>query len=411
MGRHAAFVALMVAAACGGGAKKPAGPTKTAPTTGAESPTKPTPPATPQPQPVDVATLEVWSGNVDGGPVVVTAADVDGEVLRRVVVPAAIEIIGVRNDGLVTGRVTGSRVGVLSALTGVSPALKLGPRAKLTGRGPAMAIDEIGIDVRELFPMFAEALKTNVVVMAPSQKVTVSANAPSAQKLMDEVAKAAGLVIEKPAANVTVVRAKSQPKIGKVAAKGAKLDLDVRGARPGDVLGLIRGVTGGAAPTGTCTAGEATTLRLKAVASGAAEKLVEKLGGDAKVTACALTPQTKPNLSKLTLVASATSGGETLWLAMDADRAVVLDSGVSGWPTGDDATPSGAADDPLAEARLAATITGIGKGVAIVEVEGEFRVLEPTEDGAGVVTVGLGEVEVADAQGMKRTVKLAKRPP
>lgn len=409
MGTRAAFFALMVAAACGGGAKKPAGPTNTDSTAVAKPPTTPTPPPKPQPQPVDVTTLEVWAGNVDGGPVAVTAADVDGEVLRRVVVPAAIEIITVRSDGLVTGRVTGSRVGVLSALTGVSPALKLGPRAKLTGKGPAMAIDEVGIDVRELFPMFAEALKTNVVVIAPPQKLTVSANAPSAQKLMDEVAKAAGLVIEKPAANVTVVRAKSQPKIGKVAAKGPKIDLDVRGARPGDVLGLIRALTGADPATEPCTPGETTTFRLKAVASGAAEKLVEKLGGDAKVTACAPAPDAKPDQGKVTLVASATSGGKTLWLAMGDGRALILDGG--SWPTATDATASGADGDPLADARLAATIAGIGKGVAIVEVDGEFRVLEPVDDGAGLVTVGLGEVELADAQGTKRTLKLAKRPP
>jgi hypothetical protein len=414
MGNRVALLAVFALSACGGGGstKKPTTPE---PGGGSDTTTatKPVaPPSVPEPVPVDVAELEAWEGNVDDGPVKVAAADVDGEVLRRVLVPSAIEIITVRTDGLVTGRVSGSRVGALSALTSVNPALKLGPRAKLSGKGPAMNVDAVDEDSRALFQSFADALKTNVVVLGPAQKLTVSANAPSVQKLMDEVAKVAGLVVEKPVAGVVVLRPKASAKIGKLPAKGAKIDLEARGARPGDVLGLIAGVTGAAAPTGTCSAGEPTSVRLKAVPSGAAAKLVERMGGETKVSACALAPEANPDLGKLDVVASATSGAETLWLAMDGDRAVVTDSKDAHWPDAVNATV--AAPSGLEEARLAATILGIGNGVAILEIDGRFEVMAaPGADGksaGGVVSVAAGEIEIADAGGAKRTLKLSKRP-
>ncbi|HUQ03560.1 MAG TPA: hypothetical protein VM261_13775 [Kofleriaceae bacterium] len=414
MGIRAALFAVIMLGGCGGGGKAKTTATPE-PGGGSDSSTatKPVgPPPMPQPVPVDVAELEAWEGNVEEGPVKVAAADVDGEVLRRVLVPAAIEIIAVRTDGLVTGRVTGSRVGALSALTAVSPGLKLGPRARLSGKGPAMTIDAVGMDSRELFQSFADSLKTNVVVLGPAQKLTVSAKAPSVQKLMDEVAKTAGLVVEKPVAGVTVLRPKASAKIGKLPAKGEKLDLDVRGARPGHVIALVHGLVGAESPPGDCSAGEPATVRLKAVPAAAAEKLVARLGGDTKVTACKLTPDSSADVGKLELVASATSSKETLWLAMDGETAIVTDSKDAHWSDAVNATVAVESDIP-SDARLAATVLGVGNGVAIVEIHGQFHVMEALaadKTGPGVVRVAAGEVEIADAAGTKRTLKLSKRP-
>src|SRR5688500_3280017 len=112
MKRAAAMAAVMMLGACGGG-----GATKTTGTdTTTATPAKPDgPPPEPAPEreAVDVATLPAWEGNVDDGKVVVAAAEVDGETLRRALVPPAIEIITVRSDVLVTGRVAGSQVGAL----------------------------------------------------------------------------------------------------------------------------------------------------------------------------------------------------------------------------------------------------------------------------------------------------------
>ena len=411
MGRNALVASLVtvVLGACGGGgaSKQPVAKPEPAPAAVKEK-QPPAPPPEPQPVPVDVATLETWPGHVEDGQIVVAAADADGEVLRRVLVPEAIEIINVRSEGLVTGRAAGSRVGALSALVAVQPGLKLGPRARLAGKGPALEVDVVAADSRELFRRFGDALKTNIVVVAPPMKLTVSARAPSAQKLMDEVVKAAKLVTEKPAANVVVVRAKSQPKVGKLPAKGAKLDLDVRGARPGDVLALVGAVTGAAAPAGTCTAGEPITMHLKAVPAAAASKLVEKLGGG-KVTACALEAG---DAGDGALVAVATAGAKTLAVVMDGERAVLVEGEPPPWPEGAEAARSPSAGDvALDGARLAATITGIASGnVAIVETRRGFHVVRPVTDGAGVTRIDVGAIEIRDDAGATRTLPLAKRP-
>ncbi len=413
MGRNALVASLVSSfvlfglSACGGGgaSKQPvAAPQPDAKP--AAKPKPPAPPPEPQPEPVDVAALEPWPGHVEDGKVIVAAADVDGEVLRRVLVPEAIEIINVRKEGVVTGRVAGSRVGALAALVAVQPELKLGPRARLAGKGPALALDLVGADSGELFGWLGDALATNVVVMAPPMKLTVSARAPSAQKLLDEVVKAAGLVTEKPAANVVVVRAKSQPKIGKLPAKGKKLELDVRGARPGDVLALVGAVTGAAAPTGTCTAGEPITLRVRAVPAAAAAKLVERVGGG-KVTACAL-EQTEDAPKGATLVGFATDGARAFAVVMDGERAILVGGDPPAWDPEDEAD---AAAPSLEGARLAATITGIASGnVAIVETRRGFHVLRPVDEGVGVTRIDVGEIEIRDAAGATRTLPLAKRP-
>lgn len=372
-------------------------------------PRPPAPPPEPKPEPVDVAALEPWPGHVEDGKVIVAAADVDGEVLRRVLVPEAIEIINVRQEGVVTGRVAGSRVGALAALVAVQPELKLGPRARLAGKGPALALDLVGADSGALFRRLGDALKTNVVVMAPPMKLTVSAKAPSAQKLLDEVVKAAGLVTEKPAANVVVVRAKAQAKVGKLPAKGKKLELDARGARPGDLLALIGAVTGAAAPTGTCTAGEPITLRVHAVPAGAVAKLVERVGGGT-VTACAL-EEADDAPAGATLVAYATDGAKAFAVVMNGERAVLVGGEPPAWDPDEEADPAAPGGASLDGARLAATITGIASGnVAIVETKRGFHVLRPVDDGAGVTRIDVGEIEIRDDAGATRTLPLAKRP-
>lgn len=407
------MLVVLALAACGGGGstEKPTTPaTGDGPDTTAAKP--PPPPPVPQPRPVEVAELDAWEGNVDDGPVKVAAADVDGEVLRRVLVPAAIEIIAVRTDGTVTGRVTGSRVGALSALTAASPALKLGPRARLSGKGPGLVMDEVGIDSRALFGRIGDVLAINVVVLGPPQQLTVSVSAPSAQKLLDEVAKVAGLVVEKPLAGLIVLRPKASAKLGKLPAKGEKLDLDVRGARPGHVISLIHFMTATGSAPGECNAGEPVTVRFMGVPAAAAEKLMARLGGDAKVTACKLTPDSNADVGKLAIVARGTSKTETVWLLMDGDQAIVTDNQAARW---DDAGAATVGVDKSVpdDARLAATILGIGTGVAIVEVHGRFEVLEALtaeKTGPGVVRVAPGEIEIADASGAKRTLKLSKRP-
>lgn len=424
MGRRVALFALMfmvvVVVACSGGAKQPAGTTTTAPTTKAKPKPAPEPPSAPKPQLVDVTTLTVWEGNVDGGPVVVTAADADGEILRRVLVPSAIEIIAVHTDTLVTGRVAGSRVGVVSALASVEPKLKLGPRAKLGGKGPGAEMNAIGVESGAVFRMLADSAKTNVVVLAPPAKLTVSAKAPSAQKLLEHVAKVAGLVADKAAANVVVVRASSQPKVGKLPAKGAKIDLDVRQARAGDVLALIAAATGAATPATACTAGDTIDLRLTGVPGAAASKLVEHLGGD-KVTACAVASLPGNKKMELALVAMARAGSKKVGLAMSGTQALLIpnldETTMPAWKVDDAAAASAASEPPapdaLPTARLAATITGIPSGdVAIVEIDGRFAALTKiTGDEPGVVSVGMGEVEVRDAAGATHVLRLARRPP
>jgi hypothetical protein len=413
MGNRAALLAVIISGACGGGGGSKQATTKPAEPTpaGASVAVKPVEPAKPKPRPVDVATLEVWPGNVDGGAVTVAAADVDGEVLRRVLVPAAIEIITVRHDGLLTGKASGSRVGVLSALTAKDPALKLGARVKLGGK-PAVSVDFVGVESGDLFRLLGDAMKTNIVDVAPPSKLTVSAKDAGAAKLLDAVVKVAGLVTEKAASNVTVVRAKSQPKVGKLPAKGAKIDLDVHGARAGDVLGLIAAATGAKAPSGACTGGDAITLRLHAVASGAATKLVEKIAGDGKATACALAPIGDRDATELRLVAIATSGSKRFGVAMDGDDAVLVEN-PGDTTLADDASADRPADeDPFAGARLAATVAGLD--VAIVEVDGRFRAIAKAAGGptgAGLVSVGVGEITVQDAAGTTRVMKLETRAP
>jgi hypothetical protein len=413
MGNRAALLAVIMLGACGGGGAKKTTTKPTGPTPGSGSAAvKPVEPPKPKPEPVDVATLEVWAGNVDGGAVTVAAADVDGEVLRRALVPAAIEIITVRNEVLVTGKVAGSRVGVLAALTAKEPALKLGPRVKLAGK-PQVSFDFVGAESRDLFRILGDVMATNVVAVAPSTKITVSAKDAGAAKLLDAIVKVADLVTEKAAPNITIVRAKSQPKVGKLAGKGAKIDLKVTGARAGDVLALIGAVTGAKAPSGECTAGDAIDLRLRAVPSGVASKLVEKLSG-AKATACALpsVPDSIPKEQRL--VATATSGTKKFGIVMDGDRAFLFEitkDPVGGMEESRPAERMAPPSDPFEGARLAATIAGLD--IAIVEGGGQFRTVTRAAggpSGAGLVSVGVGEITVQDAAGATRVMKLEKRP-
>jgi hypothetical protein len=428
MGNRAALLAVIIVGACGGGGSKKSTTKPTEPTPGSGSAAaKPVDPVKPKPQPVDIATLEAWTGNVDDGPVKVVAADVDGEVLRRVLVPPAIEIISARSEALVTGRVAGSRVGAVAALTGKEPALKLGPRIKLAGK-PQVSFDFVGADSRDLFRILADVMATNIVSMAPPAKLTVSAKDAGAAKLLDAIVKTAGLVTEKAAANVMVVRAASQPKVGKLPAKGAKLDLVVYGARAGDVLALINAVTGAPPAKGDCSAGAGIEVRLRAVASGAATKLVEKLAGDAKATPCALAPIGDAAPPNLTPVAFASSGTKRFAVAMDGDNAFLIDDAMPNWDVTATAVmwtggspkvtlepvvvgpgPGPLELDDVVNARLAATVTGLDGGdIAIIEVDGLFRAV--TKDQYGVQRIGVGELEVKDDDGATHVLKLEKRP-
>ena len=398
---------------------------------------------------MDVATLVAWPGNVEGGKVVVLAADADGDHVRWALMPSALELVAASTRALVTGRVAGDRASALAALVGVAPSLEVAGGKRFRGKGPRMMLDFVGASTDDFYRLFGTALRVSVVVLAPPAKVTVRSTMGSADALMAEVARVTDMVIERPAAGVVVVRTAAQPAIGKLPAKGKKLALDTHQARAGDVLALLRALEPGGELRGVtpCTPGAAIDVRLERVANDTVVRLVEIAGGiDENGPPCELVPVTEDDLEDLRLVAVASRGARKLAVGMAGDRAVLIDDATPAWEVGTSwVTFHGATDlsltlhpshvdgdaaaiptdaNPLAEfdgARLAATITGLGGPAddrAVIELRGEFRLVSPmvlvddrVQVGAGVVRIGAGTLELIAPGGATRTLQLEARPP
>lgn len=381
-----------------------------------------------------------WPGHVDGGAVQVDALDVDADVLRAALVPAGAAYVTIPSGKTVTGRVrVAKRAHALAALIAHEPTLAVASRP-MRGGGPRLDLEFTAAPTADLYRLLADVLRTNIVVLAPSTNLTIRARRKPAGGVLAEVARASGAAIDRPARNVVVVRPASAPPITRLPTGGATLRLAARQILAGHLVELIRALDGPRSPTDVlrdaalaCGSGQPVDLSLKQVATATALGIVERIGAvNLRGPRCALPPLAQDPTVDLKLLATVERGGARLAaVELGGDAYLVAPGGA--WSIGDAwiahrgsggerhwrlypslGATAGAAPGatPPRQARLAATVIDGRARLAIVELDGGFRVWtdgRPVVTDAGErldVTVAPGEVQLGAT-----TLRLTPRVP
>ncbi|MCL4227878.1 MAG: hypothetical protein KJZ91_25720 [Myxococcales bacterium] len=422
------------AAACGRGEPRPAASTTAppgtagapiaapaAPTLPADAPTAPPAVATPPaPVAVELATLPRWPGDLVGGAVEVHAADASGDALQAALAPAGLTWIRASADTRVTGAVAArDRAGAHASLIAFAPSVAVPPPPRLRGKGRHVDLDFVDAPTAELLRLLADVEKLDIVLRGPPSTITLRVKRAPAPAVTAELARAVGLVLDRPLPGLLVPRTPDQPPTrlapavrGLDAVGGGRragpprapptTTLRVRDAAAGHVLALLDAV---ARPPGpppldprasvVCDAGQPVAVRLRDRPPAAVRELVAQLGGVAvNGPPCGLAPVTADDAGAgLELVATARQGARAVALALRGDRALVIDDADPAWEVGDEhvtfvGDPAGPRAFPLAarsiedpldrltRARLSATVVGGGRAWAVLEGDGMPWLLE-----------------------------------
>jgi hypothetical protein len=366
-------------------------------------------PAKPPPQAIELRLLPVWAGHVEGGAVQVHAVDVDAEVLRGVLA-ARMAYVTLPTDKRISGRIAvKTRAQALAALVTLEPSLAITSRP-MRGGGVNVDLDLRGASTRDLYRLFADVLRTNIVGLAPDAKVTVRVKRKPAGGVLAEIARVAGVAIDRPASNLIVIRPADAPRTPRLAAGGATLRLDARQIHAGHLVELIRQLDGPRSAVDVlrdaalmCSGGHVIDLRLTKIATRTALAAVELAGGaDLRGPRCALPPLPPGATVDLRLLATVERGGQRLAAVERAGKVAVIVDGAGGWRVADSwiehvterdrrawqLDPATFAEESIAMSlgpavaeplsiplRLAATVIDGRERYAIVEFEGKSQVL------------------------------------
>lgn len=377
--------------------------------------------------------LPPWPGHAATGAVTVHAVDADGEALRGALMAREAAWVVAPVDRRVTGRVTAKdRKAALAALVAHEPALAITLARLRTGGRLSVDLDFRRAPTRDLFRLFADVMRTNIVVLAPSSELTIRVRRVAAAATLAEIVRAAGLAMDRPASNVIVVRPSSSARVRRLPSGGGALDLDTRAAPAAHVLELVRLLDGPGSPDAAagCTPGDPIDLRLKRVATKTAASLVA-LAGNVSTTAprCALPPLTgRIDPTKLRLVAVVARGRTRVALVeVDGQGLRHLEDRApwrigAGFATFDDATDEhslqlhpGGLTGPLPSPapptlRLAATIIDGDTRLALVDVDGVAHLWDDRRpirirDAWSTISITAGEVRI----GTDEILQLAPR--
>lgn len=426
--RHPGFAAFVIVLAGGAAAAAQPGPPRVGPGSV-----------------VDLSSLPVWPGHVEGGEVQVHAADVDGEVLRAMLATRGAAWVAAPVAKQVSGRVAVTkRAAALAALTAAEPVLATRtPRWR--GAGVTIDLDFRAAGTADLFRLFADLLRVNVVDLTPSAQVTLRVRRAPAVGVMAEVAAVAGFALDRPAPRLIVVRPTTRGRVVKamLSRRGAALGLRARGIAAGQLVALVRALDG---PRSTaellrdaslfCGGGNVIDLRLTKVPTSTAVDLIA-LAGDLNLRgpACGLSrlaPDVDPR--QLTLLATVTRGRRRLAAVQLGRTVAYLDHDDAAWDVGDGfathvdptgelslqlagpATAWGEAPGITASTviRLAATFVDDAGSAAVVEVDGAYRVWTSqrpllVDDLGGVATIEIAPGEVRITGALHKTLRLQAR--
>lgn len=376
------------------------------------------------PPPMPHEALPPWPGHAATGAVTVHAVDADGEALRGALVARDVAWVTTPVERRVTGRVTAKdRKAALAALVAHEPALAFTPSRLRRGGRLTVDLDFRRAPTRDLFRLFADVMRMNIVVLAPSSDLTIRVRRVAAATVLAEIVRAAGLAMDRPASNVIVVREASRARVRRLPTGGGALTLDTRAAPAGYVLALLQqlelvdSVDDGA----SCTPGDAIDLRLRRVATKTAAALVA-LVGNVTTTAprCTLTELTgRVDPAKVRLLAVVARGGTRLALVDVDGQGVRYIVDRAPWRIGEsfasfeDASgthsvqlhPGGLTDSPAPSTapslRLAATIIDGDSRLALVDVDGVPHIWDASRpvrvrDDWATISIAPGEVRIGD---------------
>ncbi len=401
----------------------------------------------PAPAAVDPRMLPVWSGHVEGGAVQVHALDADAEALRKVLAPRA-QLVALPVARRISGRIAvKKRAAALDALLALEPALTTSNRP-MRG-GTHVDLDFHAASTVDLYRLFASIMRTNIVVLAPASKLTVRVKRAGVSGVLAEVARVSGAELDRPAPNLIVVRAASEPRVPFMAASGARLSLDARQIHAGILVALIRALDGPRPPAEllrdaslVCNGGKAIDLRLTKVAGSVALSVIALAGGaDLRGPRCAL-PPLPPGTDLGTLrLAGVVERGTRRMAAVEVTGkgAFLLDGSDPAWTIGSSWIDHRSTDphgvdqrvafqlhpgldpigDPVAPPdpgpRLAATVIDGRERVAIVELRGWAQIWTqgrpvPLDGDMVDFTIEPGKVTLRDGRVLQLTPRPATAP-
>jgi hypothetical protein len=238
------------------------------------------PDAAPRVRPVDPATLPVLGELAGPGKVELAVVDLAVQHLASEL-PLGRLVVAPARDERITGRAAAASPAALAAALRELDPVALPPAARAPrGRAPKIDLAFGRAPIVDLYKLFADVERKSYV-LAPglAGDVTVLADAVPADAVAAAVASALGLAREPHGDLIYVHRADSpglDPAL--VRAGGPTLDLDARGARPGELYALVAEL-GGAKQGAGCDRGEPVTLRVRAVSSGRAAAAIAATGG------------------------------------------------------------------------------------------------------------------------------------
>jgi hypothetical protein len=275
----------------------------------------------------------------------VYAADIDVDSLRVSINPRREQWIVLPSDRRITGHIAAptreaAYAGLLAADPSVAP-----PRPTLRGGGATVDLDFASASGTDLFRLLADVTRTNIVLRTTPPEFTIRVRRAGAIGVMNEMVRVAGLVLDRPAPNVIVVRTPAQPTMPKLSARGPKVALDTRNIRAGHALALLAALErspdaaldlSAAATAAACDGGERLTLRVRKVPRDGVRELVAALGDvSLRGPACSLAPVRPADSGQLELVAVASLGTKRMAVGMVGDRALLIDGADPAWDVGD----------------------------------------------------------------------------
>jgi hypothetical protein len=238
-------------------------------------------PARPRVTPVDVATLTAWpvpAGTKASGPALdVYAVDADADRVLGLVWERAYPLIAATKGGTLTGKIIGASKAEAAAAIAAAAGIQLAPVA-IKGRGATVDFYFMGAPQRDLFHIFADVLKLNVVV-APGDlpKLDIVVRRKPADGVMDAVVAFDGRVTRR-FANTAYVLPKDLPLPPLVKMKaGPIVDLEVKAGTAAEAFAALRAIAPEIA-VGACD-GTTFDLRIRRVPAAEAMRAIQVMSG------------------------------------------------------------------------------------------------------------------------------------
>jgi hypothetical protein len=373
------ITALAALAACGRGAEAPAPPRVAAP-----PPVDAAPAALPDAvPPFDPESLPSW-GDDATGEVAVHAADVDGATLRSLL-RGAPYVIAARPPVLVSGRVrSADEAAARDALIAAHPDLAVAP-LNPKGKGKAVTTAASAYQAEPFFANLAYELGLNVVLPAEgAASLDVAVRDTTGEAVLAAAVAALGLVADRHG-NTWYLRRPDARRLdaGLVRRGPREVDVELLGARPGEIYALLAALGAGIGGAACDDDAPTVSLRFTRAPAGVIAAVVAERTGAKPTRRTRCKPGRAPaDLAGLEIVAWGAAGKKRAVVARTATGPVLIDGAraramfrdrsapvavETDAQTGATAGPPGA-DEYLAGARLAATVVGPDRKLAIVEL-------------------------------------------